>query len=934
MRFLIIDDDIDFRNLTKLHLQNAFPENTIRELATRREFDEALADWDFDVVITDLENAEIDGLTVCREIRERDPYLPVIMLTGSGNEELTVEGMKSGLSDYVTKSHLIRLPVAVNESIGKATMQRELDRAARLLKNSEERFRAFMDNSPVLHFIEDENGRLVFANKAFERIFEKQLDGVCGTSIHDFVSAEIANTLRGRNSAVLAEDKVVELCAAVPNPEGISHHWLFIRFPIKDDTGRRYIGTVALDINERKLNEERQAAQFKLTEIFIESDTLNEAAPKLLQAICEGFGWELGELWRADPGATRLRLKDMWHTPSLGTSEFEKISRTLDFMKGIGLPGRVWASNKPVWITDVVTDSNFPRAAIAGKIGLHSAIAFPITQGNEIIGVMDFFTRKCSPPDENLFKIMHDIGIRIGAFINRKQAEQSLRKSEHKYRVLLENLPQKIFHKDRHSVYVSCNKNYARDLGIQSHEITGKTDYDFFPEELADKYRADDKRLMESGKTEEIEEKYIRDGQEFTIHTVKTPIKDERGEIVGILGIFRDITERKRAEQEREKLREQLYHAQKIDSIGTLAGGVAHDFNNILTAIIGYGNLLLWEIKEDSKTRDFTQKIIKSAERAAQLTKGLLVFSRKQPNNPKPVNINDIVKGVNDLLTRLVREDIKLRAVLTDKDCIVMADSSQIEQVLMNLATNARDAMPKGGCLTISTDIIFMDDSFIKAHGYGAKGFYALISVSDTGTGMDEKTKEKIFEPFFTTKEVGKGTGLGLAIVYGIVKQHNGYTNVYSEPGRGTTFRVYLPLINIVHEKKKADIHNIPKGGTETILLAEDDADVRNITKITLEGRGYTVIEAVDGIDAIKKFNENKDRIQLLLLDVIMPVKNGKEAYKAIQATTPDIKTIFMSGYSKDIIQDEDIIKEELTFITKPVLPMELLRKIREVLDK
>lgn len=854
MRFLIIDDDIDFRNLTKRQLQNVFPESTFRELATRKEFDEALTVWNFDIVITDLENVEIDGLTVCREIRNRDPYLPVIMLTASGNEEIAVEGMKLGLSDYITKNHLIRLPVSVRECLEKAGLHREYEKTNKLLKASEERFHIFMDKSPTVAFIKDINLYYVYVNETFRRFFNTQLENIRGKTDFDLWRQDTAKKLRENDMLALSENKTTEICEIVYTPGNILHYWLTFRFPLKDASGQQYLGGVTIDITEQRLAEIRQATQFMLTDIFSESATLEAVSPRILQSICEGFGWELGELWVFDTDSNLLRMKSSWHAPALNATEFVDYSRSTTFSPGTGIQGRVWANVKSEWITDVVTDGNFLRANMAAKIGLHSAMAFPLLKGKTVVGVMVFFSKNIRQRDENLTNIMIDISKRIGSFISRKHAEELLRASEYKYRILLENLPQRIFHKDRHSVYVACNENYARDLKIRPHEIAGKTDYDFFPKELADKYRADDKRLMDSGKTDEMEETYIKDGQELTIHTVKTPLRDEKGNFTGILGIFWDITERKRAEQEKEKLREQLFHAQKIDSIGTLAGGIAHDFNNILTAITGYGYLLQTGREHSAPERSYVQKIMESTERAAQLTRGLLAFSRRQPNDPKPTHINKMVKGVEDLLSRLIREDIKLKTVLTDKDCIAMADGNQIEQVLMNLSTNARDAMPNGGCLTISTDVIYMDDAFIKAHGYGAKGFYALISVSDTGTGMDEKTKERIFEPFFTTKEVGKGTGLGLAIVYGIVKQHNGYINVYSEPGMGTTFRIYLPLITAETEPVKAAIIKPPPGGTETILIAEDDADVRNIVKISLEGHGYIVIEAVDGTDAINKF--------------------------------------------------------------------------------
>lgn len=308
------------------------------------------------------------------------------------------------------------------------------------------------------------------------------------------------------------------------------------------------------EIHHRKQRESRQIAQFILTNILAESATLADAAPKILQTICQGFGWEYGELWRVDADSNQLRLKDVWHLPLPEYDEFMRLSNGFTFTRGVGLPGRVWESGQPALITDVVDDKNFPRVAVAQRLGIHGAMAFPIASEKEVIGVMDFFTRNARQPDREVFDIMADICRRVGAFINRRLAEELLRKSERKHRMLIEHLPQKVFHKDKNSVYVSCNEMYARDLNITPDEIEGKTDYDFYPKDLADKYRADDKRVMESGQTEEFEEEYIRNDQEFFVQTVKTPVRDDEGKVTGILGIFWDITERKNMEKTRTRL--------------------------------------------------------------------------------------------------------------------------------------------------------------------------------------------------------------------------------------------------------------------------------------------------------------------------------------------------------------------------------------------
>jgi PAS domain S-box-containing protein len=396
-----------------------------------------------------------------------------------------------------------------------------------------------------------------------------------------------------------------------------------------------------------------------------------------------------------------------------------------------------------------------------------------------------------------------------------------------------------------------------------------------------------------------------------------------------MVSIARDVTEKRRLE-------EQLRQAQKMEAVGQLAGGVAHDFNNILSAIIGYGHVLFEKMEEADPLRVNVEQILEAAEKAADVTHSLLAFSRKQIFNLKPVDINEVIRKMERFLSRVIGEDVELKTLLHEAQLPVLADNGQMEQVLMNLAMNARDAMPRGGSLTITAGRFVLDDAFVAAHGYGERGGYALISVNDTGKGMDEETRSRIFEPFFTTKEMGKGTGLGLAMVYGIIKQHGGYINVYSEPGRGATFRIYLPLSSgaIEQGQETPEVTATSAGGTETILVAEDDAAIRRLLEIVLREYGYSVVMAADGEEAVKKFMENRDRIDLLLFDMIMPKKNGREAYEEIRKIRPEIKTIFASGYTADVVHKEGVLAEGAEFLLKPISPKDLVRKVRETLDK
>jgi PAS domain S-box-containing protein len=505
------------------------------------------------------------------------------------------------------------------------------------------------------------------------------------------------------------------------------------------------------------------------------------------------------------------------------------------------------------------------------------------------------------------------------------------KKTETLIKNILESVDEGFIIIDTEYKIISANRAYCEQLKLCCEDIIGRFCYEVSHHRDKPCFMADEECApMHTFKTGAphmaIHTHYDKDGSPIYIETKSFPMKDSSGHVFAAIETLNNITEKR-------KLEEQLRHAQKMEAIGTLVGGIAHDFNNMLNIIIGYGGLMQMKMKPDDPQMSQLKEILAAGDRAAQLTKGLLAFSRKQVLEIRTVNLNEIVEGFKKMLRRIIGEDIDLKIMLSEKALIIKADIVQIEQVLMNLAANARDAMPKGGVLTIETRSIKIDSEFIKTHGYGEPGMYALITVSDTGIGMDEKTRERIFEPYFTTKEMGRGTGLGLAIVYGIVKQHNGYINCYSEPGEGTTFRIYIPLVKVEAEKLETEETLAPKGGTETILIAEDDANVRGLIRNILEGFGYTVIEAVDGEDAVKRFKENKDRIQLLLFDLIMPKKNGKDAYEDIKGIRPNIRAIFISGYAKDIIQRFGI-EEGIEFITKPVLPTELLRKVREELDK
>jgi nitrogen-specific signal transduction histidine kinase len=383
-------------------------------------------------------------------------------------------------------------------------------------------------------------------------------------------------------------------------------------------------------------------------------------------------------------------------------------------------------------------------------------------------------------------------------------------------------------------------------------------------------------------------------------------------------------------------MEEEVRQAAKMESVGKLAGGVAHDFNNMLTVIKGYAELALSDAASDGLVRDYAAEIVNTASRAADLTRQLLAFGLRQTLSPRPLNLNDVVLGMEEMLGRMIGEDIELLANLADDLGTVEADPVQIEQVIMNLAANVRDAMPQGGKLILETFNAVLDQDYASMHVGVAPGRYVMLAVTDTGCGMDQETLEHIFEPFFTTKEVGAGSGLGLSTVYGIVKQHGGYIWAYSEVGRGTTFRVYLPRVDVETEAKTPAEPQLEQTarGAETILVVEDEAAVRSLVHLVLKRAGYGVLSASSPDEAEVLFAQRADEVALLLTDVVMPGRSGRELYEQLAARGAYLKVLYMSGYSEDAIVHRGVLRQDVEFISKPFTSDQLLKRIRGMLDK
>ncbi len=534
-----------------------------------------------------------------------------------------------------------------------------------------------------------------------------------------------------------------------------------------------------------------------------------------------------------------------------------------------------------------------------------------------------------------------DIDVVVGdkgmLIMRAKAAEDALRETQKTLEAVVETAPILIVMTDAEGRILLFNRACEELTGYAPQEVLGKTVRELFlPPEWADIVV---ERFADPFNPT-LQEPYInpwltKTGEERLIEWRYKALPAPQGTGYFILGTGLDITERKRTEEERARLETQLRQAQKMEAVGRLAGGVAHDFNNMLTTILGYAELALHEVSPESSLHDDLLEICKAARRSADLTRQLLAFARRQTVSPIVLDLNDAVSGMLKMLRRLIGEDIDLVWMPGHDLWAVKIDPSQVDQLLANLVVNARDAIPGVGKVIIETHNVALDKAYCASHAGVVPGEYVMLAVSDTGIGMSKEVLEHLFEPFFTTKEMGKGTGLGLATVYGIVKQNDGFINVYSEPGQGTTFKIYLPRF----EAKPAEIPvgkaaEMPRGGRETVLIVEDEKAILDISERILKELGYTVLIAKSPEEAIHLAEEHAGDIHLLITDVVMPEMNGRDLAERLASIKPGIKCLYMSGYTANIIAQRGVLNEGVCFIPKPFSSMALAVKIREALER
>ena len=652
-----------------------------------------------------------------------------------------------------------------------------------------------------------------------------------------------------------------------------------------------------------------------------------EVARQVASSVVRVFGAARSALYRLDRDADQLVCiaaagigdATQWHGQIFGPGE--------------GTVGRAVAEERSVWTPDVLADPkiSFPEG-VADRIradGFRSVLAVPLKTGDRIIGVLSLGDVAGRIYTEDELALLAAFVGQGAVALENSALYREIRDARDFLQSITENSPDAIITTDGLGRVTYFSRGAEEMFSCRAEEMIGTPVADFYPGGL-EEARSVKRRLDQEGLLRNYESAFLaKDGRRVEVSASISVLRDATGAVVGTLGLLKDIAERR-------QLEEQLRQSQKMDAIGRLAGGIAHDFNNLLTVIAGRAQMILSRLRPEEPIHRDATLVRTTADRAAALTQQLLAFSRKQVLQPQVLNLNAVMTAMEPMLSRLIGEDIELAVVPAPGLDRVQADPGQIEQVIVNLVVNSRDAMPQGGRLTVETANVELDEAYARRHVSVPAGPYVTLSVTDTGAGMDEATRSRVFEPFFTTKEPGKGTGLGLATVYGIVKQSGGDIRLYSEVGTGTTFTIYLPrVVEAISppDPTASPTATVPRGD-ETVLLVEDEPEVRDLAREILEASGYTVLQACDAQDAVFMAERHAGPIDLLLTDVIMPRQSGRALVEQLRPLRPEMQVLYMSGYTNEAIVRHGVLDPDTLFIQKPFSPAGLGHKVRAAIDR
>jgi PAS domain S-box-containing protein len=767
-------------------------------------------------------------------------------------------------------------------------------RVEETLRESEDRYRDLVEHSHDLLCTHDLEGKLLSVNPAALRIGGYSKNELLGMNFRDFLAPEV----RGQFGNYLTEIQAKGAASGVmlvQTKGGEKRLWEYHNTLRTEGVAVPIVRGMARDITERKRAEEalRESEERYRTILDNIEDGYFEVD------IAGNFTFFNDSLCRM-LGYSRDETMGMNNKQYMDKENAQKVYQTFN---------QVYTTGEP----HISFDWEIIRKDCTKRF-IESSVSLIRNSKSEQIGFRG---------------VVRDV-------TDRKQAEEVLRKSEERFKELYDNAPVGYFEYDAQGRITSVNRTELEILGYTFEEMIGQPVWKFIVEGETARQQILAKLAGTMPPFRGFERTYRRkDGTTFPALIEDRLLRDANGRITGIRCTIQDITERKRAEEEMAALQDQLRQSQKMEAIGRLAGGIAHDFNNLLTVIKGYSQLSLVEIKEGDPLRGDIEEIKNAADRAADLTRQLLAFSRRQIMEMKVLDLNDLLKNLDKMLRRVIGEDIELVTPLAEDLGRVKADPGQIEQVIMNLSVNARDAMPEGGKLTIETANVELDGAYARNHVAVTPGRYVMISVSDTGVGMAPEVRDRVFDPFFTTKEKGKGTGLGLSTVYGIVKQSDGNIWVYSEPGKGATFKIYLPRVDEALEelKERVEVKEVPRG-TETILIVEDEEEVLKLAERILSRQGYTVLQTSSTSKALEICKERKDPLHLILTDVVMPQMSGHELIERCRETRQDFKILYMSGYTDNAITHHGILEKGMNYLQKPFTVDSLARKVREALDR